>query len=341
MKRREFLKAAGLVGGAALVGGPTLLRSPGLSSLAHAASATRVPPPFIPPDSVLNSPASECPIDTVVVLMMENRSFDHYFGHLATDEQYLDDGRRRYGTDFSVNGRTDIVYTDATGKKVQTQPVRNLHNETNLQRGCLHKDPGHGWGASRVQRDNGFLAAGSGNDNFAVSYYLSEDIPMQANLARRFTVMDRYHSALLGPTWPNRQYLYSATSEGKKKPPKPLDVAIYHAPTIFDRLASERVGVIEYIVNIPPIQMWGNRMLPYIRSMDQCFLDASRGQLPNVCSSRRAWADRIAPMITPRATSRSASVSCSRSSPPSSGRPSGSVACSCSRTTSTAASTTM
>jgi phospholipase C len=281
MNRREFLRAAGLAGGAALVGGPTLLRSTG--DVFSAASATPLAPPFIPADSVLNSPAAECPVDTVVVLMMENRSFDHYFGHLATDEQYLEEGRRRYGGDFSINGRTDVVYTDAFGKKVQTLPVRNLHNETNPSRGCLHKDPGHGWGASRVQRDKGFLAAGTGNDEFAISYYLSEDIPMQANLAHRFTVMDRYHSSLLGPTWPNRQYLYSATSEGKKKPPKPLDVAIYKAPTIFDRLASEDVNVREYIVNIPPIQMWGNRMLPYIRSMDQYFLDAAAGDLPNVC----------------------------------------------------------
>jgi len=279
MNRREFLKAAGLLGGAAVLSGPTLLRSGGLSTPAHALNLTE---PFIPGDSVLNSPAAECPIDTVVVLMMENRSFDHYFGHLATDDSYLDEGRRRYGRDFSINGRTDVIYTDEFGKKVQTRHVSNLGNEPNPLRGCLHNDPGHGWGPARVQRDRGFLAAGTGNDTFASSYYRGEDIPVQSSLARRFTVMDRYHSSLLGPTWPNRQYLYSATSEAKKKPPKPLDVGIYHAPTIFDRLASEHVSTIEYFINIPPIQMWGNRMLPFLRSTDQYFFDASRGQLPNV-----------------------------------------------------------
>jgi phospholipase C len=283
MNRREFLRTAGLVGGAALVGGPTLLRSPGLSSLAHAVSATTAAPPFIPADSVLNSPASECPIDTIVVLMMENRSFDHYFGHFASDEQYMEEGRRRHGREFSIEGRTDVMYTDGSGKKVQTHPVRNLHNEINTSRGCMHKDPGHGWGASRVQRDKGFLAEGSGNDNFAISYYLPDELPVQGNLARRFTVMDHYHSSVLGPTWPNREYLYAATSEGMKKPPKPLDWGVWKAPNIFDRLKSAGVSVKEFFVNIPPAALWGRRMTEYIESMDVFFARASEGTLPNVC----------------------------------------------------------
>jgi phospholipase C len=279
MNRREFLRTAGLVGGAAMLGGPTLLRSLGASS---AASAAPLAPPFIPPHSVLNSPASECPIDTVVVLMMENRSFDHYFGHLASDEQYLEEGRGRYGRDFSINGRTDVIYKDEFGNGVETTRVRDLHNEPNPLRGCLHNDPGHGWGASRIQRDKGFLAAGTGNDAFAASYYHGEEIPVQSSLARRFTVMDRQHAALLGPTWLNRQYLYAATTEGKKKAPHPLDVGIFKSPTIFDRLTSAGVGVIEYFVNISPINLWGNRMLPFVRSTDQYFADAARGELPNV-----------------------------------------------------------
>jgi phospholipase C len=279
MNRREFLRTAGLVGGAAMLGGPTLLRT---LDVASAASAAPLPPPFTPPHSMLNSPASESPIDTVVVLMMENRSFDHYFGFLATDGQYMEEGRSRYGPDFSIDGRTDIVYKDEFGNQVKTHPVGDLHNEPNPLRGCLHRDPGHGWGPARVQRDRGFLAAGTGNDTFAITFYQGDQIAVQSSLARRFTVMDRHHASLLGPTWPNRQYLYSATSEGKKRPPKPLDVAIYHAPTIFDRLSSVGASVIEYFVNIPPINMWGNRMLPYVRSTDQFFADATRGELPNV-----------------------------------------------------------
>src|SRR5919106_539312 len=113
MNRREFLRTAGLLGGAAMVGGPTLLRSGDLWS---------------PADSVLNMPAAECPVDTVVVLMMENRSFDHYFGYLGTDEPYLDEGRRRYGKDFSIKGRTAVTYKDEFGADVKPRPVRKLGN---------------------------------------------------------------------------------------------------------------------------------------------------------------------------------------------------------------------
>src|SRR5918996_4772015 len=177
MNRREFLRTAGLVGGAAMLGGPTLLRTLDVSSPANAAPLA---PPYIPPHSVLNAPAAECPVDTVVVLMMENRSFDHYFGHLATDDQYLEEGRSRHGRDFSLNGRTDVIYKDEFGNSVETTRVRDLHNEPNPLRGCLHNDPGHGWGPARVQRDKGFLAAGTGNDAFAASYYHGEEIPVQS-----------------------------------------------------------------------------------------------------------------------------------------------------------------
>src|SRR5438445_13818711 len=98
MNRREFLRTAGLVGGAAAIGGPSIL---GFGNSSRAASR---PPtlggPKAPANSILNSPATECPIDTILVRTMENRSFDHYLGHLATYQQYMDAGRSLYGKAF-------------------------------------------------------------------------------------------------------------------------------------------------------------------------------------------------------------------------------------------------
>ena len=80
------------------------------------------------------------------------------------------------------------------------------------------------------RRDARFWASGPlgwrchPDDRFATGYYLGEDIPVQSSMAHRFTVMDRHHSSVMGPTWPNRQYIYSAQSEGFKTSPKPLDV---------------------------------------------------------------------------------------------------------------------
>ena len=280
MNRREFLRTAGLVGGAAAIGGPGLLGFGNPSSAL--APAPTLGGPHVPANSILNSPASECPIDTVLVLTMENRSFDHYLGHLASDQQYLDEGRRLYGKDFAIDGTIDMRYRDVSGNKVPTTHIAKLGDEPNPFRGCMHNDPGHGWGASRKQRDNGFLGAGTGNDRFATGYYLGEDIPVQSSLARRFTVMDRHHASLLGPTWPNRQYMYSAQSEGFKTSPKPLDVGAYSSENIFDRLARAGVEAREYFINVPVAALWGERMRPNIRSLDQFWLDAAAGTLPAV-----------------------------------------------------------
>src|SRR5215471_6052036 len=111
MNRRTFLRTAGLLGGAA-IGGPTLLRFGSAASASTRAvpRAPRLADAQIHADSVLNHPASECPVDTVVVLTMENRSFDHYFGHLATDQAYVEEGRRAHGKDFALDGRIDVHY---------------------------------------------------------------------------------------------------------------------------------------------------------------------------------------------------------------------------------------
>ena len=90
LHRREFLRRAGLIAGAAVVG-PGLTRTVASQLTAGGARAGRAP--RITPESVFDAPAAEAPFDTVVVVMMENRSFDHFLGWLGTDAAYLDAGR--------------------------------------------------------------------------------------------------------------------------------------------------------------------------------------------------------------------------------------------------------
>jgi phospholipase C len=230
--------------------------------------------------SVLDHPASECPVDTVVVLMMENRSFDHFLGWLGSDSAYVDAGKRRYGKDFSVAGRTNLRYPNAHGELVPTESISNLGHDA--FRGCGHKIPSHGWTASRVQRDHGFLANGSGNDVFAVSYNSASDLPVLGTLAKRFTLFDHYHSSLLGPTFPNRQYMHSAQSEGMKGNPGPLDVGVYKAETIWDRLDRAGVSARYYYYDLPLLLLWGDRFANRVSSVDRFLTDAKAGTLPNV-----------------------------------------------------------
>ena len=138
LSRREFLErtamAAGIAGAAAVLPSDTIIS-------AAAEAATRRNP--------LPSPRN-VEIDHFVILMMENRSYDHYFGWLT-------------GASDASQHQT---YKNAAGQRVATR-----HDDwmgTAEWQGCGHPDPGHGWDNGRAQLKGGFLAPGSGNDEFAL-----------------------------------------------------------------------------------------------------------------------------------------------------------------------------
>ncbi len=272
MNRREFLQRAGALGGAALLGGPTLLS--GRAGAAGWAARGQ-------PRRLLDLPAQESPIDTVVVVMMENRSFDHYLGWLADDERYLERGRSRHGGRFDVNGKVRQRFTAIDGTVVETTPWLEQPGEADPYRGCFHPDPGHGWDEGRVQRDAGFLAAGSGNDVFALGYYEADALPFTARLAREFTVFDGWHASVLGPTFPNRAYLNAAQSEYQDNT-LPFSTGGYQTQTIWDRLGAAGAPAAAYATDLPPLALWGGRLGGYVRQIDQYFADAEAGRLPNV-----------------------------------------------------------
>jgi phospholipase C len=272
MRRRDFLRAAGrtagVVGGAALLGGSALLGSEGDAFAAETGT-------------ILDHSARECPIDTVVVLMMENRSFDHYLGWLGDDEHYLEAGKKRYGRSFKVAARTDVAYPDHEGNPVETYRLVGAPTQTNPWRGCGHPNPGHGWFAGRAELVNGFLAPRSGNDVYALGYYSADDLAVHAQLARRFTVCDRYFASLLAGTFPNRQYMHSATSNGDRFDPGPLRTGIYPQATIWDKFAAAQVDAAFYYAGFPGLMLFGERMASYVRPIDRYFEDCAAGTLPS------------------------------------------------------------
>ena len=189
LRRREFLaRTAALAGAAASL--------PAGQLLAQAAFAQR---------GSLPSPRN-LPIDHVVVVMMENRSFDHYFGWLE-----------------AADGSQDETYVDGeTGEPVATRHASTLEAEW---QGCGHPDPGHGWDSGRRQLQDGFLATGSGNDEFALTYYERGEIEFLHAAAAEYTLYARFFCSLLASTWPNRYYKWSAQSGGRKDNDPPLDTA--------------------------------------------------------------------------------------------------------------------
>ena len=266
--RREFGRRAAMVAGAAALG-PTLLKT------GEAGAATQG-------DPLLSRAAKDCPIDTVVVLMMENRSFDHYLGWLGEDHSYLDAGRRSWGSGFSVEARQHVRYRDVAGKLVTTESITARPEEPNPYRVCTGPSPAHDWNAGRAQRDHGFMSLGAHNAESAIGYYTADDVPVHAALARRFTVNDHHFASLLGPTFPNRMYFHSAQSEGRKNDPGPLRPGIFDDVTIWDRLSAAGVPAAYYYGDSPAsLLVYGLRMHPYIRVLDRYFEDCAKGTLPN------------------------------------------------------------
>ncbi len=284
MDRREFLKTGAMLGGAAALGS----RMPWAFAQGGGSGQGKV----VPGTSILDGNAKDAPIDTIVVLMMENRSTDHYFGWLADDGPFNEFGQDTYGPSFKFRANSDQTYLDhETGDEVDTyylagpgSPVEHHY------RGCGHPDPGHGWDHGRAQRDGGFLAEGSRNDIYALGYYQGSDLELYSQLARHFTTFDRYHCSLLAPTFPNREYMHSAQSGGLKGNALPPEVPGHETgftwDTIWDRL--QAAGMIPgvdagyFFVDLPAILLWGARMLPFMQHIEEYFARAASGTLPKI-----------------------------------------------------------
>ena len=186
VSRREFLERTALAAGAAgAVGIPTEML------VAEAARATNR-------WSGLPSPRN-VPIDHFVLLMMENRSFDHYFGWLHG--QADGDQKQRF-------------LDPTTGKFVSTRPAApSGPAEWSSRAAVIPTRVTAGTPGGRSSSADSWPRA-SGNDEFALSYYRRGELGFIHEAARQYTLYDRYFCSILAGTWPNRYYKWSAQSGG-------------------------------------------------------------------------------------------------------------------------------
>jgi phospholipase C len=168
MDRRRFLRDLLGAGGVAFIASKSNLLSQSLQS--EAASRGTVS-------------SAQAPFDHVVLVMMENRSFDHLLGWMP-------------GADGHQAG---LTYLDSQGVAHQTYPLAPDYT------GCPHPDPDHSYGGGRIQFDggkmDGFLRSGH-NDIFSIGYYGESDLPFYSALARNYASFDRYFCSILGPRSP-------------------------------------------------------------------------------------------------------------------------------------------
>jgi len=226
MNRRTFLKATGGLATSALT--PEVLR------------------------------AASSQIKHIVVVMMENRSFDHFLGWLP-----------------NANGnQAGLSYEDVNGV---SHPTHELAPDWT---GCGFNDPDHSYQGGRIEADHGLMDGfmkTSAADAYAIGYYQEADNQFLPQLARNFTTCDMYFPSVLGPTFPNRIFQLCGQTDR-------LDdsVSLCSYRTIFDHCAVAGVSARYYYGNVPFLALFPIDAIFFSHSFSTFLSDCTRGTLPAV-----------------------------------------------------------
>ncbi|MDQ1588407.1 MAG: phospholipase, partial [Microbacteriaceae bacterium] len=200
---------------------------------------------------MLPSPTSSG-IDHIIVVMMENRSFDHFVGWMPNA-----DGKQ-----------SGLTYVDRYGARHSTYRLTDFQ-------GCGHPDPDHSYEGGRIEFNNGkndgWLRAGD-NDSFAVGYYDSSDLDFWGQAGPDWTVCDRYFAATMAETYPNRLYQHAAATDRLHN-----SSVTSTLPTIWDRLAAAEVEGKYYFSDIPFTALWGTKYLSTLHHYSEFLADCAAG----------------------------------------------------------------
>lgn len=217
----------------------------------------------------------------VVVVMMENHSFDNYFGALAyaPGSPY----HRPAGTACSADDHRCVdglsCEVDATGLRCSNA---NLDDDGSLVTAfhdpnrCAQPDPDHGWTATHREVNfaqpndtrvsapmDGFVRVNNENEpaegettpeDETMGFYHQDEIPLYYQLAQSFAISDRFFASMLGPTFPNRAYFLAGTSFGHLVTSDEVPPGNGYQPingTIFDLLDRNGVSWADYFTDVP------------------------------------------------------------------------------------------
>jgi phospholipase C len=222
-------------------------------------------------------------VEHIVVLMLENHSFDNFFGML---------------------GRGDGLTLNSQGLPTATNPYPNgqIQHAFRMPTTCqLSGTPSQEWLASHAAYNNGkndgFVSAPiSITDStivggVAMGYWTGDDLPFTYSLASTFPIGDRWFCSMLGQTDPNRRYLIAGTSAGMTDDGG-LSEALIPVPaaagTVFNLLDNHGISWENYVESYPtgatPELFLANDAIPealHHTSLDDFFTAAADGTLPS------------------------------------------------------------
>ncbi|BAT88985.1 Non-specific phospholipase [Vigna angularis] len=240
--------------------------------------------------------ATPNPIKTVVVMVMENRSFDHMLGWMK---------------------RLNPAINGVTGSESNPLSVTDPNSKRFFFKDQAHyvdPDPGHSFQAIREQifgsNDtsanpppmNGFAQQAFSMDNTShmsenvMNGFLPDLLPVYKTLVSEFAVFDRWFASVPASTQPNRLFVHSATSGGATSNVAAKLAAGYPQQTIFDSVYDAGLDFGIYYQNIPATLFYRNlRKLKYVlkfHSYDLSFkLHAKEGKLPSYTVMEQRYMD--------------------------------------------------
>jgi phospholipase C len=197
-------------------------------------------------------------INHIIVLLQENRSLDHYFGHLP-------DYWQAHGYPQATNGTT---FDGEPSNASNLDPNGDAIAPYNLQSACT-ENPSPSWNESHVDRNrydptnstvapmDGFIHTAAGDasgvglydvlGHRAVGYFVGDQLNYYYFMASNFATSDAWFSPALSRTHPNRMYLYAATSAGHVYPLANSSSAPLPNQTIFQLMQENHVSWKIYI----------------------------------------------------------------------------------------------
>lgn len=201
---------------------------------------------------------------------MENHSFDNYFGMLPMRGQPLADG-----------------FTFVNGVPVNKNPLNGGYQRVfHITGTCAPFEVSQDWNNTHKQVNLGAMDGFAENCDAAMGYWDESDLPFYYSLAKTFCLGNRSFCSAQGQTYPNRRYLYSATSGGLVSTSDTTFTMPYPANgTFMDMMSDHGVTWKEYITDIPTLGIIPETVEKYPQNFAtyaQFLADCAAGTLPNV-----------------------------------------------------------
>jgi len=240
-----------------------------------AAAARKIRAPDSLPDPRLpaGTVSEALPFDHIVVVMMENHSFDNLLGALAHSGQ-----PRAHGLRVTHAG---VARNSNPGPQ---GPVQSFAIPTTAQSPVVTQT----WNATHEQIDGGSMDGfvRSVDSDQPMGYWTKEVLPFSYSFASSFTLANRWFCSAPCQTYPNRRFLMAGTAYGDiatdeeslKDPPPPNG-------TIFDRLHAYGIGWRNYFTDLPQTAIIPSIVEKYpanLAPIAQFFADCTAGSLPSV-----------------------------------------------------------